>query len=247
LRDGERMVEILAGLPPTPYCDADIAFAALRPSGGYGYYAGDTIELCAAATHTSFAAADYKLVATEAVVRHSHAKHSRFQGHPFMVGALARLAVNGDLLAERAAEAQWRLGLEAPFRNPMDNNKAQAVELVHDLEAALATVNDLLREGLTPEVPARIHPRAGTGTAVTEAPRGLLIHSYTYDNEGNVVQADVVTPTAINAASMEDHFRRAVAQSGAGDNLALKLAMIARAYDPCISCSVHVVQRRHVD
>lgn len=163
-----------------------------------------------------------------------------------MVGSLARVAVNGGLLSERAAEAARAFGLDTPSRNPMDNNKAQAVELVHDVEAALATVNVLLREGLVHEAPPRIRPRAGTGTAVTEAPRGLLIHSYTYDREGNVVQADVVTPTAVNAASMEEHFRLSVAQSG-GDDITHRLEMIARAYDPCISCSVHVVQKGHVD
>jgi sulfhydrogenase subunit alpha len=247
LADCEQTLEIIAGLPPAAYCDADIAFAALRPSGSYGYYAGDAIEHRAGEKRASFAAGDYRQLAGEEVVRHSHAKHSRYQGRPFMVGSLARLAVNGDLLGGRAAEAREQLGLELPYRNPMDNNKAQAVELVHDVEMALATVDDLLRVGVTPEKPVPVHPRAGTGTGITEAPRGLLIHSYTYDKEGNVVQADVVTPTAINAASMEEHFRQAVAQSTAGDDLQLRLGMIARAYDPCISCSVHVVQKRHVD
>ena len=247
LDDCERTIEIIAGLPPTPYCDAEIAFAALRPTGRYGYYLGDTLELRAPDARATFAARDYRRLAGEEVVRHSHAKHSRYDGRPFMVGSLARLAVNGDLLEGRAAAVAKRLRLEPPFRNPMDNNKAQAVELIHDVEAALATVNDLLRGALVPEAPARIHPRAGTGTAVTEAPRGTLVHSYTYDKEGNVVHADVVTPTAMNAASMEDHFRRAVAQSDDGADLKKVLGMIARAYDPCISCAVHVVQKRNVD
>ena len=246
MRDCEQVLEIVAGLPPVPYCDADIAFAAMKARGSYGYYAGDTIDLLAAGKRTSFPVNDYRALATEEVVRHSHAKHSRYSGRPFMVGSLARVAVNGDLLTGRAAEAVGAFGLDAPSRNPMDNNKAQAVELVHDVEAALATVNVLLREGLVREAPPRIRPRAGTGTAVTEAPRGLLIHSYTYDREGNVVHADVVTPTAVNAASMEEHFRLSVAQCG-GDDITRRLEMIARAYDPCISCSVHVVQKGHVD
>jgi sulfhydrogenase subunit alpha len=76
---------------------------------------------------------------------------------------------------------------------------------------------------------------------VTEAPRGLLFHSYAYDDEGRLLSADVITPTALNAASIEHHLRRTVEQNAGEDEPAIrkKLEMIVRAYDPCISCSVH--------
>ena len=98
--------------------------------------------------------------------------------------------------------------------------------------------------GVKDERPVPVHPRAGTGTAITEAPRGLLIHSYTYDADGRIASADVITPTALNAASMEMHFRRAVEQCTERDEgvIGRRLQMIARAYDPCISCSVHLVR-----
>jgi coenzyme F420-reducing hydrogenase alpha subunit len=139
------------------------------------------------------------------------------------------------------------LGLRLPSDNPMDNNKAQAVELVHDVHSALEIVDHLIRDGLKDDRCVAVHPTAGSGTAATEAPRGLLIHSYTYDNEGRIAAADVITPTALNAASIESHFYHTVAQSADKDVPALrkKLEMVARAYDPCISCSVHLVQQRH--
>jgi len=114
------------------------------------------------------------------------------------------------------------------------------------VERALELIEQLLREGVKDERPVPVHPRAGTGTAITEAPRGLLIHSYTYDEEGRVVSADVVTPTALNAASLELHLRRAVEQCPERDEAVIskRLQMIARAYDPCISCSVHLVRKR---
>jgi len=48
----------------------------------------------------------------------------------------------------------------------------------------------------------------------------------------------------MNAAMLEQHMRGAVAVSDLTDEPELKrrLEMVARAYDPCISCSVHVVQ-----
>jgi sulfhydrogenase subunit alpha len=128
----------------------------------------------------------------------------------------------------------------------MDNNKAQALELLGDLERALAIVEQFLRDGINDERPPMVQPRAGNGTAITEAPRGLLIHSYSYDAEGRIISADVITPTALNAASMELHLRLAVEQSAQRDDgtLRKRLEMIVRAYDPCISCSVHVVRKR---
>jgi sulfhydrogenase subunit alpha len=128
----------------------------------------------------------------------------------------------------------------------MDNNGAQALELINDVERALEIIQQLLRIGVKDERPVPIHPRAGTGTAITEAPRGLLIHSYTYDADGRIASADVITPTALNAASMEMHFRRAVEQCADRDEavIAKRLQMIARAYDPCISCSVHLVRKQ---
>jgi sulfhydrogenase subunit alpha len=115
-----------------------------------------------------------------------------------------------------------------------------------DLEWCKHALDRLLDEGFVDEPAVPVKPRAGTGTAITEAPRGLLVHSYTYNEDYRVVRADVITPTAMNAASIERHFRLGVDQSSDKSDEALKrrLEMIARAYDPCISCSVHMVRLR---
>jgi sulfhydrogenase subunit alpha len=180
-------------------------------------------------------------------VAHSHAKHSNFQGKPFMVGSLARLTVNEGAINGVTTEARKKFGLTLPSGNPMDNNKAQALELVYDIHRSLDIVNRILAEGLRDEAPVPVTVRAGTGTGVTEAPRGTLVHSYSYDEQGRLTKADVITPTAFNAASVEDHLRRTAEQNaGDGDEaLTKKLEMIVRAYDPCISCSVHLVRRRN--
>lgn len=245
LEDCKATLNLLATLPPADFCESPTVFAGIDMKGDYGYYRGDEITVKANGKQKKVKAADYRSLTNEKAVPHAHAKHSSFDGKPFMVGALARLTVNAAP-NDRAAEAIKRLGLKLPSGNPMDNNKAQAVELIYDVERALCAVDKLLRTGLTeaPRVPVK--PKAGTGTAVTEAPRGILFHSYTYDADGNIVSGDVITPTAINAASIEDHFRHAVEQSMDKSVPALtrKLEMIARAYDPCISCSVHLIQKK---
>jgi sulfhydrogenase subunit alpha len=220
-------------------------YAALRSPNLDSYYSGDEVMVMSNGSRAIVRAADYRTLTSEKPMKHSHAKHSTFRGNPFMVGALARLTVNPRRLTGRLAVAMKRLKLWLPADNPMDNNKAQALELINDVERSLALIERLLRDGVRDERPVPVEPRAATGTAITEAPRGLLIHSYTYDGEGRIASADVITPTALNAANMELHFRRAVEQCAERDEnvLSKRLQMIARAYDPCISCSVHVVRK----
>jgi len=246
IQDSDAVIDLMASLPEADFCHGDTVYAALVSPNPDSYYAGDEVAVVSNGDRSIVPAAAYKSLTNEASVPHSHAKHSSFRQKPFMVGSLARLTVNPQRLTGRLAVARERLKLELPSGNPMDNNKAQAVELIGDLDRALAIIEQLLRDGIEDERPAAVHPHAGTGTAITEAPRGLLIHSYSYDADGRIASADVITPTALNAASMELHFRRAVEQSAQREEAAIskRLEMIARAYDPCISCSVHLVRRR---
>ena len=84
-------------------------------------------------------------------------------------------------------------------------------------------------------------PRAGVGTTVIEAPRGLLVHHYQLDGRGRVAATDIVTPTAINQAAMEAQLLADLQGCDEGD-LSQRAQRIVRAYDPCISCAVHVLR-----
>jgi sulfhydrogenase subunit alpha len=245
-KDSDTMVDLMAALPSASFCHCDTAYAALFSPNGDSYYGGDQVMVASKGDLSLIRAADYRTLTNEKAVPHSHAKHSAFHGKPFMVGSLARLTINPRRLTGKLAATMERLQLQLPSSNPMDNNKAQALELIRDVERALEIVEQLLREGIKDERPVGIQPRAATGTAITEAPRGLLIHSYTYDADGRITAADVITPTALNAADMEARFRRAVEECPEREDAAIakRLQMIARAYDPCISCSVHLVRRQ---
>ncbi|HVX38555.1 MAG TPA: Ni/Fe hydrogenase subunit alpha [Gemmatimonadaceae bacterium] len=246
-REKMRMaVDLVAALPADDVVDAETNFAALEMPAEYGYYgSGDSIVAISPAGRRRFAAAEYRALTNERPVAHAYAKHSMLDGAPIMVGALARLTINRRRLSPAGLDAVGRLGLVLPSGDPTDNTRAQVVELVMDVERSLAIVEALLASGARVEAPIAVQPRAGVGTAVTEAPRGLLVHSYEYDDAGRIVAADVVTPTAINAASIEYHFRESVARAPQLplDAVRTKLERIARAYDPCISCSVHLVVR----
>jgi coenzyme F420-reducing hydrogenase alpha subunit len=80
--------------------------------------------------------------------------------------------------------------------------------------------------------------------SAVEVPRGILYHCYEYGEDGRVVRADCVIPTTQNNANI--HLDLAsLAEQLAGEagmtdeRLALLCSMLVRAYDPCISCSVH--------
>ena len=58
-----------------------------------------------------------------------------------MVGALARMMLNGHKLYGEAKKAMEKLGLNPPPQNALYNNLTQAVELVYAVERSLALRN----------------------------------------------------------------------------------------------------------
>ncbi len=192
----------------------------------------------------------YRDVIREFTVEHSHAKHSALaSGETYMVGSLARLKLWGDRLVGRAKEAFDTLFPKGHVDNILTNNWAQLVELVHCIERGVE-VCDLLLD--MPEAKSELvdyEVRAGRGVGAIEVPRGTLFHEYEIDDDGRVVMANVITPTAQNLANTERDLRSAVeflirrdGKKADPAKLRTSLEMIARAYDPCISCSVHVVR-----
>ena len=84
--------------------------------------------------------------------------------------------------------------------------------------------------------------KGGLGTAVMEAPRGLLVHQYVIDEWGYVAAADVVTPTAINQCAMKSQILRDLADETDIQQMGVVAEQIVRAFDPCISCAVHLLE-----
>ena len=128
------------------------------------------------------------------------------------------------------------------WKNPHYNNIAQAIELLFCLEKIPALVEAIKKADYYEAGPSR---QSGSGTGLVEAPRGLLIHHYEIE-EGRVKDSDFVIPTTQNLDDMEKYIRIAaqnLIDQGA-EELELPLEMIMRAYDPCISCSVHLVRVR---
>jgi sulfhydrogenase subunit alpha len=190
----------------------------------------------------SFPVRDYREHIEESVLPHSNAKLSRVCGREVTVGALARL--NAGLELESAAREMFiDHKAELVGKDIRGNNLAQAIELCHAAERALQLINRLLELGPAPGAAGRISPRAGTGSAACEAPRGVLIHSYTFAPDGICTRADIITPTALNQGALARDLL-ALARGMEGEDtprMTTALERLIRCYDPCISCSVHVL------
>jgi sulfhydrogenase subunit alpha len=156
------------------------------------------------------------------------------------------LTLHGDRINGMARKAWEELKFKTPSSNILMNNVAQAIEMIFSVEQALRLLDEILDAGVVQEAPASYKAHACSGAAATEVPRGALFHSYGIDSDGRIAAADVITPTAQNLGNAEDQLRATVKQGlGAGasdETIEQRLAMVARAYDPCISCSVHMMR-----
>ncbi|MBC7286566.1 MAG: Ni/Fe hydrogenase subunit alpha [Armatimonadetes bacterium] len=185
---------------------------------------------------------DYLSKIHEFVVPHSHAKHAKTEHGAYMVGALARYRNNAEQLHPRAKAAAEHLSMGSLLDNPFAITVAQVVESVHSLEEAIKWVEWCLEHELEHE-DWSVKPRAGRGVGITEAPRGLLIHDYTFDDDGKLLNVNCIIPTNQNLNNIEHDFRALVPKiiDRPDDEIRLLLEMLVRAYDPCISCATHLL------
>ena len=193
---------------------------------------------------------DYLDKIKEKVVQHSTAKHCWAERDSFMVGALSRFNINHDQLSDNAKRFAEELGLKAPSYNTYMNNIAQFVEIVHSIDDSIRLIDELLEEGMDEEkAMVEVKPKAGRGVGAVEAPRGLLIHDYTYDDDGKIEKANLIIPTGMNYGNIERDMNAIVPDiiDKSEDEIRLACEMMIRAYDPCISCSTHFLNVKLVN
>lgn len=239
-------VEIIAGLEIPSFFEEPTVFMCCEPGDSdYGLY-GDQIRISNGEVVDVEA---YQKLTNEKFVSHSAAKHALYKGKPFSVGAIARMNNLGERLKGRAGRLYKKYWNERCLLNPMFNNLAQAIEIVWALEQIPRLVDKILEIKKNPELvpPAR---NDGEGVGAVEAPRGTLYHHYKI-KDGLVAYANFVIPTGQNLEDCEKYMSKAVeallSQEADDDAIRLQCEMIARAYDPCISCSTHAVRIKRDD
>lgn len=181
----------------------------------------------------------------EQQVPHSTALHCTLDygngPQSYLVGALSRVNHNLDKLAIPARRAAEDLKINWPCRNPHRSIIARGLEVIHAYSEAL----DILRDYRPPKV-ACVEPTIfeSEGAAATEAPRGLLYHSYRVGGDGLIQKATIVPPTSQNQGQIETDLRACVQRIVDQPELEIEsqCERLVRSYDPCISCSTHFLR-----
>ncbi len=223
---------------PFPDFEEDFVFLALSDPDLYAIEGGRLVS----STGLDLAPDEYDEHVVEEHVEHSTALHSRLRdGTRYLVGPLARYALNRDRLSPVAREAADAAGLEAVCRNPFRSIVVRAVEILYALDEALRLI-----DAYEPPDPAGVEvpPRAGVGHGWTEAPRGMLWHRYEIDGDGTILDARIVPPTSQNQGRIEQSLHGFVQQHVEldDDELRLRCEQAVRSYDPCISCATHFLR-----
>jgi sulfhydrogenase subunit alpha len=248
LQDSIPNLQAVAGLFKSlagnfPAFERETEFIALSDQSEYALYDGQL-----ASTDTGTAPVnEYLTYTNEYVVPQSTAKWAKHNRESYMVGALARLNLNYRRLSPMAKKTAEMFDLKPTCHNPFMNNIAQLVEVVHSVEDSVRLINDLEAAGLKGQPDynnPNIKVKAGKGVGAVEVPRGILFHDYSYNDAGVCTKANCIIPTNQNHGNISLDMKALVPQIANKQQKEIELAleMLVRAYDPCISCSTHVVR-----
>jgi len=161
---------------------------------------------------------------------YSWLKAPRLKNKPFEAGPLARMWVNGD----------YREGISV-----MDRHLARALEAKKIAEAMLSWLSEL-----TPGQKSYddgYNQYSGVGVGLTEAPRGALGH-WVEITAGSISHYQVITPTCWNASPRDDSSvpgpmeQALIGTPIENPNEPIEALRVIHAYDPCLSCAVHIIR-----
>ncbi|MHC5060774.1 MAG: Ni/Fe hydrogenase subunit alpha [Planctomycetota bacterium] len=226
-----------------PAFERQTEYISLREPSYYAFYDGQIVSTDG---HTA-EVDDWESVANEYVVEQSTAKWAKWHRDSYAVGALARFNNNFSQVGDATKALAAKFGLEQGCCNPYMNTVAQLVECVEIAESSLRIIDELLTDGIKQEK-VSVKPQAGEGAAAIEAPRGILFHKYKFDDDGNCVAANLCIPTNQNHGNIQNDFEKLVPEiiDLGEDTVRQRLEMLVRAYDPCVSCSAHVLDVQFV-
>ncbi len=221
-----------------PRYERETEFVSLGGEDGYPFIGGPVVS----SDGVRMPEDDYLEVTNEYADPANTSKWSRLSRESYAVGPLARVNNNFDLLHPDAQQVALELGLEPVCHNPFMSHVARLVECVHCALEAIRILDELLSSP-PGELIAPVSPHVGRGVGAVEAPRGILFHCYSYEDDGRIAHADAVVPTTQNNGhihrDLPELVTEAVERGAADEEIERLCCMLVRSYDPCVSCSVH--------
>jgi len=240
----EKTVELFAKLKIPKYERKDSVFLSLENHETFPLHTGKIISN----TGLEFEQEDYKKFIHEYFQKGSSAKFASVEGKEVMTGALARINNAQEKLSPRSKKLIKKNKLKVPSSNLFLNNQAQAIEILHWTERAIEILE---KNEFKPEEIIQPNFEEGkkmTGVAAIEVPRGILFHDYTFNENGILEEANIITPTVQNLADMElgvKTYLNSILKKNPNKSkkeLVLEIEKMVRAFDPCFSCSTHFLQ-----
>jgi sulfhydrogenase subunit alpha len=221
-----------------PQFEHEYEFVALSHPEEYPFIGGRIVST----RGLDIAIKEYEFYFEERHIPHSNALHSVEKGFgPYHVGPLARFNLNFEKLTPQAKAVAKELGIVPRIKNPFKSIAVRAIETIYAYETAIG----IIEKYAMPDAPCvEVYPQAGIGFGASEAPRGMLYHRYRFGDDGAVLDAKIVPPTAQNLPTIEQDLRRFATANLEMDRekLTWKLEQAVRNYDPCISCATHFIR-----
>ncbi len=219
------------------------------PEGAVNFYDGKLRLMKPDGSYTDFDSQDYCDHLAEHVEPYSMGKmpYARSWNEGFSLdlenpkgiyraNTLARINV-ADKMATPKAQAEleeFREKFGRPAQFTLLHHWARLIEEVYACEHAIELLED--PEITSPDVRAKVEPKAGRGVGCVEAPRGTLIHDYTTDENGLIKSANLIVGTTHNLGPINmsvNQAARMLIKGGVVDEACLnKIEMAVRAYDP---------------
>ena len=223
---------------PFPDFEQDYEFVALRHPDEYPFNEGRLVS----SRDINIEIAEYESEFEERHVPHSTALHSLLKRRgAYLVGPLARYALNFALLPATVQALGEEVGLQPVCRNPFKSIVVRALEILFACEEALRII-----DAYEPPAQASVAlvPRAATGFGCTEAPRGICWHRYDFAEDGTIERVRIIPPTSQNQPSIEADLTAVAASilDQPDDVIRDRCEQAIRNYDPCISCSAHFLK-----
>lgn len=216
----------------------NIDFAAVCDDE-YCFLYGDTVKT----KEKTIPADEYGNYLKHITTSYSHASRYMFGEKVYMTGALARLNLAKNNLHPQTKKDLKDILDVFPSQNIFHNNLAQAIEILHAIDSSLTILQNIEIKG---EKPVRWQRKKGTGVGVIEAPRGALYYKMIVDENGKIIDGQIVVPTGQNQICIEESIKYFLEENikNLEDKKLIEeeIEKIVRAFDPCMSCASHFLK-----
>lgn len=240
----KKTIELFASLKVPDFARDDTVFISLDNHKDFPLHTGEIISN----TGLKFMPENYLNFIEEYFHSGSTAKFATINGKEYATGALARINNSAEKLSDSTKKIIKKLKLNFPSNNLFDQNLAQALEILHWTERAIEIIENNKFKDEKIIVPRLHDKKEYKGISAIEVPRGILFHDYTFNSDGILTNANIITPTVQNLADMELNIKSYLnlilekEPEKKKEDLVLEIEKLIRAFDPCFSCSTHFLK-----